>query len=797
MEDQRRLPAYPAKCRAVIAASLFALLAGLPSTALARDATISIPPATLDVALMMLAREAAVEITSTEVGLKEVHTGPLQGRMPARHALDRLLDGTDYRAIAIAGGFRIVRAPERRARHKPRPIVAARPTAASRVSDIVVTASKQRVSLLRYPGSLAVIDAEQSPPAATGTLTDLASGMPILQSTQLGAGRDKVFIRGIADSSFSGTTQSPASIYLDDVQLTYSGPDPGLRLYDMRRIEVLEGAQGTLYGAGAIGGVIRLTSNPVDLKAATSGMSGGVTATDKGTAGFDGAAMINFPVVHDRLGVRAVAYDLRDGGYIDDRQRGLENINRSDTVGGRLALLFDPGDGWRVEASSAGQWIDTRDGQYAEAGGQQLTRGSRIAQPFDNRLLFGRLTVTKEWDSGLRFFSATGIVGYRSTDQFDATPRRLQSLRSSPIIYIGNRDKWLLSQEARLSRTIPNGNSWVAGFTLIRDQDILSRALSSPSRAIDIIGVTNVTSAVSAFGEATIALLQGFSVTAGVRATTARSYGDPSSAPRSENFVKGRLSRRFDPTLALSWQVAPNIAVFSRFQTGYRTGGLAVAAGIGRVTDYRSDDITMGEIGIRKVRDALTGIAFSGSMSIAHWRNIQADLINRRGQPYTDNIGDARIEALEGTLDWVPVAGLRAESSFLLTENEVSGPIADQSADNNRRLPETPPFAAHWALSYAWTVRGAAPQVGLSVDYAGRSLLGTGDLLDISQGNYWQLGLSAGVRRGRVRVDLAVNNLTNTRANRFAYGNPFSLSFRDQSTPPRPLNARLGIGFGW
>lgn len=766
-----------------------------PATATARDVAISIPPTTLDIALMTLARETGVEITSTEPGLRSIRTLPILGRMPVREALDRLLADTAYRAIAIAGGYRVVRAPARAAPRKIRSAVT--PPSSYPQPDIIVTASKQRVSLLRYPGSLMVTEAEQSPPATAGTMTDLAPGIPILQSTQLGAGRNKVFIRGIADSSFSGTTQSPTSIYLDDVQLTYSGPDPGLRLYDMRRIEILEGAQGTLYGSGAIGGVIRLTSNPVNLSGVAGAVSSGVTATEGGSTGFDVAGMINLPILKDRIGLRAVAYNVHEGGYLDDVRRGLRNVNRGDTTGGRLALRIDPGTGWRVEASGAGQWIDTRDGQYAESAERPLSRRSRIAQPFDNRLLFGRLTVSREWDSGLRFFSATGIVGYQSTDQFDATPRHPPGSMPPPVMYIANRDKWLLSQETRLSRSLPNGNSWVVGFTLARDQDILSRAVGSPGNAFEIIGVTNVTKAASLFGEATIALLPSLSVTAGGRATMARTDGDPSSAPQSANFVKGRLSQRFDPTLAFSLQVAPHLAVFTRFQTGYRTGGLAVATGVGRVADYRSDAITVGEIGIRKLREGPIGLAFSGSISMARWSNIQADLINRRGQPYTDNIGNARIEAAEGTLDWVPVAGLHAEASFLLTDNEVSGPVADQSTRNNRRLPETPPFAGHWGLSYEWTTRGLAPRIGLSADYVGRSVLGTGDLLDVSQGNYWLLGLSAGVRHGRLRVDLAVDNLTNSTASRFAYGNPFSLTYRDQTTPLRPRNARFGIGLGW
>ncbi len=780
------------------------MLAGLPLAAQARDLAVSIPAATLDVALTTLAREAGVEIVSTEPGLRAVRTRAIQGRMPVKAALDRLLDGTGYRATAIpGGGYRVVRAPiaapAKAAR--PRPVPPPAPPAPSPparpVADIVVTASKQRVPLSRYPGSLTVIDGDALNGAAGSDLSGVSSAIPILQSTQLGPGRNKIFIRGIADSSFNGATQSPTSIYLDDVQLNYSGPDPGLRLYDMQSVEVLEGPQGTLYGSGAIGGVIRLTSRAVDLTQTGGSVAAGTTATRGGAMGADAAAMVNVPLVADRIGLRAVGYAVRDGGYISDVGRGLSNVNRTDTVGGRVTLRVDPGDGWRVELGGAGQWIDMRDGQYAQAIAGPLARRTLMAQPFDNQLLFGRLVVTRDWDNGLRLFTATGIVAYRAYQLFDATPRPVPGFAPPPVIYTAFRDKQLLSHETRLSRSVPNGNSWVVGLSLISDQDILSRTTGSPGNDIEIIGVTNVTKSASLFGEGTIVLFRDLFATIGARVTTGRTDGNPSSAPRSNNFVKGRSTLRADPTLALTWRVAPSFSMFARFQTGYRTGGLAVASGVGRVADYRPDDITVGEFGVRKLRSGPTGISFSGSFSLARWDNIQADLITRRGQPYTTNFGNARIETLEGTIDWIPVAGLRAEASFLFTDNEVSGPIADSSQRNNRRLPETPPFAAHAGLSYQWKKGDVTFRSGVTTDYVGRSVLGTGDFLDVSQGKYQVVGLFAGVRRGRLDLDLRVDNLTGTKANRFAFGNPFELVWRDLSTPLRPLNARVGATWDW
>lgn len=782
--------------------SLALALLLLPATppALAQQKAITLPATTLDVAIGQLARQTGVDIVSTDPELRSIRTPAVRGARTAAAALATLLKDTGYRARRLSGGgYRIERAPARAVRStspvSPRPA----PVPPVPDPDIVVTASKQRITLLRYPGSLnPIAEGDALPGSAIGTLSDAARQVPILQSTQLGAGRNKVFIRGIADSSFNGSTQAPTSVYLDDVQLNYSGPEPGLRLYDMASVEVLEGPQGTLYGSGAIGGVIRLTSNPVDLQHVATAATVGVTATGGAEPGFDLAGMLNLPLVADAVGLRLVGYQIRDGGYLEDADRKRRDVNRSNTAGLRAAVRVAPGSGWQLEASGAAQWIDAADGKYAERQEGALVRRTLLSQPFDNRLAFGRLVVTKQWDDGLRFVSASGVAAYDTRETFDATFRNARGVVLSPrTIYRANHEKLLLSQEARLSRSLSNGNSWVAGFTLVRDRDVLTRSVALAGFDASIVGVTNVTNAGSAFGETTVALGRRFSVTAGARYSVARTDGNPSAQARPSSFVKGRLTRRLDPTVAASWQLASDLALFGRFQTGYRTGGVAVAPGIGRVADYRPDAITVIEAGLRKLRRGPTGLAASGSISTAWWENVQADLITQRGQPYTANIGNAEILAVEANLDWVPVRGLHAQASVLFTDNQVEGPIADLSRRNNRRLPETPPFAAHVGLSYTWDARAAKPRIALAADYIGRSVLGTGDFLDVSQGRYWTADAVAAARLGKAELSITLGNLTDRRANQFAYGNPFSLSLRDQVTPLRPRNVRIGITTGW
>lgn len=799
-------------CRARIrpAPSLLALtlaLAGtdpLTAAPAPRSAIIDIPQATLDVAVLALARQAGAEIVSTEPGLNRIRSRAVRGRLPLGTALARLLEGTPFEARPLPGGAYVIRrrpmAAKRVATTPPAPrvlIIRRAAPADTPTPVIIVEASKQQTPLLRYPGavtSLGAIDPLRF--AGSGRahgLGDLVQDLPVLQSTHLGPGRDKLFIRGVADSSFSGSTQSPTSLYWDDVQLNYSGPDPGLRLYDVSSVDVLEGPQGTLYGSGAIGGVIRVNSNPVDLTRPAGAAAFGLTATQHGDPGADGALMLNLPIIGGTLGARGVIYGAREGGYIDDVRRGAVDINQTDTRGGRLTARLRPGDGWQIDMGGAYQEIRSRDGQYASRRLPPLDRASVVPQPYRNRLALGRVSISRSWSSGLQLQSTSAIVGYRSSDQFDATAL----FQSLPITYRAKRRKRLLSQESRLSRSLGNGTSWVVGVSLIDNRDILSRTFIFSDQPVDVTGVTNKTTALSAFVEGTRKLTGKLSATIGARVTAARVDGEPSTNPRPGSYVRGHPTRRVDPTFALAWMIRPDATVFARLQSGFRTGGLAVAPGIGRVSDFQSDTIRMVEVGVRRLRRGTTGLSLGSSVSATRWNDIQADLITRRGAPNTVNLGDARILAWEGNADWAPLPGLSATGTFLMTRNRVDGAMARLSRRENRRLPNTPFFSASGSLGYRWLATQGQPNVRLTGAYVGRSVLGTGDLFDIVQGRYFLLGAAAGIDWRGARWSLSAENLGNVRGNRFSYGNPFTLAARDQITPLRPRNIRLGVSTRW
>ena len=763
---------------------------------------VAIAAGRLDTALATLARQTGSAIGSAEPDLRRIAVPAVAGRLTAAAALDRLLRATPFAVRDLGGGvYRIVRRPIPRPRAariepvRPLPIPVGNDAPPP---EIVVTASKRTLSQLRFPGAITVLrpgGGQRVGDAAGDTLDAALASTPIVQGTALGAGRNKLFIRGVADSSFTGPTQSTTNVYFGEVPVAYNGPDPGLSLYDMDRVEVLEGPQGTLYGAGAIGGIIRLVPHAVDLTRVAAEVSGGVSGTRGGAAGGDIAAMVNVPLVDAAMGLRAVAYRVRDGGYIADVARGLRDVNTVTTSGGRFDLRMRPGAGWTIDTGVVRQAVSAPDLQYAERGAPPLSRASLLAQPFDQHYTLGRVVIDKIWGNGLHLVSATGVMRRDSDGRFDATRRNRPSVR---IAYDTTERSRLFSHETRVSRTSDDGAGWLVGVSFLQARDAYERMYGPPDRLRDIVGVSNRTIDAALFGEAGMRVTPRLTVTLGGRLTRQRTDGEPIAGPRSNAFVRGRGVTRVDPTVAASWRVAPDIAAYARIQSGFRTGGITVAPGIGRVADLRPDTIRVAELGIRKERRGATGVAGSAGVSIADWRHVQADLVDRTGFPFTTNLGDSRVRGLEADVNWIPVVGLRGDLALFVNDARLSDVAAPRGRSPGVRLPNTPPFAMAAGLAYTGEI-GTGRAVGFDAAwrYVGRSTVGTQAPFDVAQGGYGSAQIGGSVTDGRVRVTVSVENVFDVTGDRFAGGNPFAQAMRNEYTPLRPRTVRIGGTIGW
>ncbi len=782
----------------LLAAPLFAL--SLPAAVHAAERrVIAVPAGPLDRAIAVLAQQAGVDIGSAEPGLARTMAKGVQGRLTAAAALDRLLTGTPFTAQRLdADSFRIVRSriAASPARHPPKPAPLVQPVEAS--PEIVVTATKRTTSRLRFPGAVTILRPGSNlifGDEAGNDLDAAIAATPILQGTALGTGRNKLFIRGVADSSFTGPTQSTANVYFGDVPVAYNGPDPGLNLYDMDQIEVLEGPQGTLYGAGAIGGIVRLVPHAVDLTRVGGNVSGGISTTRSGDHGGDIAGMINLPIRSGIIGIRAVGYRIVEGGYINDVRRGLDDINHVTTTGGRFDVRVVPASGWTIDAGLVAQRVSAPDLQYAERGMGALSRATLLAQPFAQQYFLGRVVIDRRWDDGLHLVSATGLVRRDADSRFDATrPNR----PNVPIAYDTDERSRLFSHETRLSRTRPDGAGWLVGVALIHARDAYARLYGPPGRLRDIVGVTNRTFDAAVFGEAGVAVTSALTITAGGRLTHQRTDGDPIASLRTTTYIRGRSSTRFDPTLGASLLLAPAVSAYARYQSGFRTGGITVAPGVGRVADLVPDTIHVAEIGIRKERRGPTGLAGSLGASLTDWRHIQADLVDRMGFPFTTNLGNSHIRGLEGTVNWVPLVGLRIDTALFWNDTRVTDPDPLLRRQVGTRLPNTPPFAVSGGVGYDWNVgTDASASVDAGWRYVGRSTVGTQAPLDVSQGEYGAAQLGGTWTRGRVRVTTTIENVFDVKGDRFAGGNPFALAARNEYTPLRPRTLRIGGSIAW
>src|ERR1700734_1288216 len=223
------------------------------------------------------------------------------------------------------------------------------------LEEITVTATRREESISRVPISITAINQEMLDQKGIKAFSDVVRFTPgvAFDSSQT----NQISIRGISSSGGSGTT----GIYIDDTpiqvrSLGFNSDDALVKLFDLDRVEVLRGPQGTLFGAGSEGGTVRyitvqpsLTQSSVYAKAETSYTEGGAPSYESGVAA-------GIPIVDGVFGIRFSAWYREDGGWIDridptTLQVVDKNANSDGTAVMRLAALWQPNDAIRVTPS--------------------------------------------------------------------------------------------------------------------------------------------------------------------------------------------------------------------------------------------------------------------------------------------------------------------------------------------------------------------------------------------------------------------------------------------------------------
>ncbi len=465
--------------RYVLATALAASAALDAHPAEARDTRYRVDIGAVDAAdaLVMLSAQTGISV-ATDHPIPRRAIGAMRGEMTAGDALDRLLRSLGLGAVQV--GPRTYRITQRKRANdgttagEPPPL----PT-----EDIIVTGRKQSEMLSGMAAPVAVyVPGNGDRSGAATTTRDVARGIEGLALTNGGAGRERPFIRGVADSPFNGLSQSTVSVQFNDTRLTYNAPEPGLRLVDIDRVEVLKGPQGPLYGTGALGGVYRIVTNRPVL-GLTEGEAGFGASSTAGGVGGQAEGMINLPLIGDRVAVRIVGYAASDPGWIDDAKFG-RGLNRSVTRGARVALRVAPANGWTVDLNAVEQSISTHDSQYVNRAGGERSRDLPFREPHHAKVQILQSMIAGSIGS-LRLTIATGVTRQTQADVYDASASAAALGIGSPALYSDWRRYVVVDQEIRLASPPGSNFSWVTGgsFMLARtDADGPLLSGSGPSK---------------------------------------------------------------------------------------------------------------------------------------------------------------------------------------------------------------------------------------------------------------------------------------------------------------------------
>jgi len=192
------------------------------------------------------------------------------------------------------------------------------------LEELVVTATKRAESMQDIPIAVQAMGAEQLEDENIQTFADYVKYLPSVNFGGRGPGQNEIYIRGAAVDAINITvaeSQGSApnvALYLDEQPITAGGRNLDVFVTDMERIEVLPGPQGTLYGASSMAGTVRLITNKPVLDEFQTRFAGSYSQTHKGTDSHTLEAMINIPIISDKLAFRAALYNDHQGGYIDN-----------------------------------------------------------------------------------------------------------------------------------------------------------------------------------------------------------------------------------------------------------------------------------------------------------------------------------------------------------------------------------------------------------------------------------------------------------------------------------------------
>ncbi|MGV9006839.1 MAG: TonB-dependent receptor [Brevundimonas sp.] len=723
--------------------------------------------------------------------------------------MTRLLEGSGCdHVIERDGSVTIRRVRPTRARPAPTTTRTEIPTdVISQVSDIVVTATRRPEFPQRAPSAMSALSGRQLEAARIADVTDLSSFVAGMTVTNLGPGRNKIFLRGMSDGAFTGLTQTTVALYLDFVPITYNAPDPDLKLLDVDRIEVLRGPQGTLYGTGPIGGVMRIVTRRPDFDASSWDISTTQSLTESGGTNSDYSTTGNLPLLSGRVAVRVSAYSETSSGYIDDQRLQLRNVNGGTRDGARMAVSARINPDWLLTGGLVHQSINTDDTHYGTRALGPLKRANRVREPHDNDFQETYITLEGHGRWG-RVVASVAEVAHQYDSRFDATAA-LPAFGAAGDTGALDESKAvdLLVGELTLASLQSGRVRWLAGGFFSTSTTTGTTALSVLQTAISPVYAenrTDVLNEAAVFGEVSFDLTDRLTAIAGVR-WFGFDYDTSSQVLQGADqrvFTGSSTATGLSPKLALAYRVTDGLNLYVQATQGYRAGGFNTAGPIGQTfagtigspsREYLPDELWNFEVGAKAV--LLDGRA-SARIAVfdATWSDIQSDQFLPSGLAYAVNVGDGSNRGVEVEANWKVSEDFEVRTNAVLVDPQITNPNPGFDSRGDSGLPGVPGLSANLSANYERRLaNGLTVTANANLAYVGRSSLTFDAPEQLRMGDYLTGGLSAGLKGDEWTLLAFIDNPLNSQANTFSFADPFRLNEGGVVTPLRPRTIGLTL----
>lgn len=661
------------------------------------------------------------------------------------------------------------------------------------LEKVTVTATKREAVLTDVSLGISSVSAKALEARGVTSLEELGASAPGMNIIKTSPGENLLVSRGISTSQSLSIQSGPAvGVYIDEMPLVgLNSGVPDFGLWDVSRVEMLRGPQGTLYGEGAMAGTIRIIAVAPNAEKLSSKFQLTNSSIADGSSGQSVRGMFNVPLSQGVAAVRATISYNKDPSWIDAPELGKKDVNSRKQSDARLAIRLTPSDKLKIDASLWHQNSDAVHGNNQTSPGVYsptslgVIGGAGVAPIANGQLNTDARTsnsanVTVNYDLGA--FSVVSATSHTkqnadvTMDSRDTLPIALTALGvpagAVPFVLGGTsvlnsrtRTLDLTSQELRLVSNGEQRLNWtVGGYFKKLDRHVdnywninVPLVLGPPDNSLVISDTSSRSRAF--FGEADWRASETITLTGGLRAYT----DDRAATANVTNFsnvfnvpvgVYGPTSvteKQTTYNLIASWKPNDKTNLFARAASGFRSGGpnLWVQDPVNIPKDFKAETIQSLEVGIKSNPSAW--MVANAYLFNNDWKDKQISLSTPNGlYDYLANASTAQARGAEFEFQLYPTKGLSLNAALTYTDATITRDLLDSRgrvlAKSGNRLPYVSPWELKAALDYRWSLaEGRSALANLTYVYRGANYSEISNAAATDNGSLNQINLRAGV----------------------------------------------------